>query len=377
MKEIIFNTDIYSFDTFREFVEEFQVDEQDLIITNAFILTDSMRQGIKADVIYQEQYGTGEPSDEMVEAMYGDISIMKSHRRIIGIGGGTVLDISKLFALKYVHPVEDLYDGKLSVEKDKELLLIPTTCGTGSEVTNISILSFQKRKTKIGLVTDKLYADKAMLIPEFLANLPFRFFATSSVDAFIHAVESSLSPKATPYTKLYGYKAMESILKGYQMIAREGEQAKDKLLKEFLIASNFAGLAFGTAGCGPVHALSYPLGGTFHVVHGEANYAIFSGIMEHYQKKDGELEALAQLKTHMAAILGCKEEQVFGEMDALLGKILRKKSLKEYGADQQMLKTWSQNVLDTQQRLMKNSPFALEYEDVLQIYQSLFERSSM
>lgn len=374
MKEIIFNTDIYSFDTFREFVEEFQVDEQDLIITNAFILTDSIRQGLKADVICQEQYGAGEPSDEMVEAMYGEISSMKPHKRIIGIGGGTVLDISKLFALKYVHPVEELYDGKLPVEKDKELVLIPTTCGTGSEVTNISILAFQKRNTKMGLATDKLYADKAVLIPEFLGNLPFRFFATSSVDAFIHGVESSLSPKATPYTELYGYKAVEIILKGYQMIAREGEQARNRILKEFLIASNFAGLAFGTAGCGPVHALSYPLGGTFHVAHGEANYAVFSGVMEHYQKKAGvRLESLERLKAHMASVLDCKEEQVLEELETLLGAVIRKKSLKEYGADQEMLKVWSQSVLDTQQRLMKNSPFELGYEDVLHIYQSLFE----
>jgi len=226
----------------------------------------------------------------------------------------------------------------------------------------------------MGLATDKLYADKAVLIPEFLGNLPFRFFATSSVDAFIHGVESSLSPKATPYTELYGYKAVEIILKGYQMIAREGEQARNRILKEFLIASNFAGLAFGTAGCGPVHALSYPLGGTFHVAHGEANYAVFSGVMEHYQKKAGvRLESLERLKAHMASVLDCKEEQVLEELETLLGAVIRKKSLKEYGADQEMLKVWSQSVLDTQQRLMKNSPFELGYEDVLHIYQSLFE----
>lgn len=372
MKELIFNTDLYSFDTFDEFVKEFHINEDDLIITNDFILVEyEKRADLKADIVYQERYGAGEPSDEMFEAMYADVAAMKPHKRIIGIGGGTVLDISKLFALRYNHPVEELYDRKLPVEKDKELILIPTTCGTGSEVTNISILAFKARNTKMGLATDELYADKAVLIPEFLKNLPFRFFATSSIDAFIHAVESSLSPKATPYTELYGYKAMEMILKGYLKIAAEGEQARLGMLKEFLIASNFAGLAFGTAGCGPVHALSYPLSGTFHVAHGEANYAIFSGVMNKY-RKEPKLERLVRLKTHIAGILGCEQEDVFEKLEILLDQIIKKKSLSEYGADQPMLSDWSQSVLDTQQRLMKNSPFPMDFDDILEIYQSLF-----
>ena len=71
---------------------------------------------------------------------------------------------------------------------------------------------------------------------------------TSSIDALVHAVESSLSPKATPYTKLFGYKAIEMIIRGYQTIAREGREARLPLLEDFLIASNYAGFAFGTAG---------------------------------------------------------------------------------------------------------------------------------
>lgn len=372
MKELIFNTDLYSFDTFDEFVKEFHIDEEDLIITNEFILAEyENRDKLKADIVYQERYGAGEPSDEMFEAMYEDIAALKPHERIIGIGGGTVLDISKLFALRYNHPVDALYDRKLPVEKNKELILIPTTCGTGSEVTNISILAFKARNTKMGLAADELYADKAVLIPEFLKNLPYRFFATSSIDAFIHAVESSLSPKATPYTELYGYKAMEMILKGYLKIAAEGEQARLGMLKEFLIASNFAGLAFGTAGCGPVHALSYPLSGTFHVAHGEANYAIFSGVMNKYQKA-AKLECLNRLQAHIAGILGCKKEQAFEKLELLLDQVIEKRSLSAYGANQPMLSQWSESVLSTQQRLMKNSPFPMDFDDILEIYQSLF-----
>lgn len=372
MKELIFKPDLYSFDSFDEFVTEFRIGEGDLIITNKFVLANyERRDNLKADVVFQECYGKGEPSDEMFEAMAQDIARMQEHKRVIGIGGGTVIDITKLFALKKYLPVADLYDRKLEIEKNKELILIPTTCGTGSEVTNISILAFLKKNTKIGLATDQLYADKAILIPEFLEKLPFRFFATSSVDAFIHAVESSLSPSATAYTELFGYKAIEMILKGYMEIVEKGQEARISRLKEFLNASNFAGLAFGTAGCGPVHALSYPLGGTFHVAHGESNYAVFMGVIKKYLREEENVR-LVKLQNYIASILGCEVEQVFSELEDLLNKVIEKKSLKEYGATPDMLADWARSVIESQQRLMKNSPMPLQYEDVLEIYETIY-----
>lgn len=373
MRELILKPEICSFDTFEEFVTEYGVGEGDLIITNEYILNKyEKKDQLQAKIIYQEKYGSGEPSDEMFEAMYRDIADMKACRRVIGIGGGTVLDLSKLFALERCMPVEDLYMKKFPTVKNKKLILIPTTCGTGSEVTNISILAFCKKNTKIGLAVDELYADEAVMIPEFLENLPFSVFATSSVDALIHAVESGLSPKATAYTKMFGDRAMEIILRGYQKIAREGQEARKGLLKDFLIASNFAGIAFGTAGCGPVHALSYPLGGAFHVPHGEANYAIFSGVMRMYEKK-GENEALADLKERLGRILGCGKEEAFERLDQLLSCILSKKTLKAYGADKELLAQWSKSVEESQQRLLKNSPMPLMYEDYLEIYGWLYE----
>lgn len=83
----------------------------------------------------------------------------------------------------------------------------------------------------MGLVSPHMYADEAVLVPELLNTLPFAVFATSSIDALVHAVESSLSPKATPYTKLFGYKAIEMIIKGYQKIAAEGKDARLPLMK--------------------------------------------------------------------------------------------------------------------------------------------------
>lgn len=372
MKQIIFRPELHKFAAAKEFAAEFSIGKGDLILTNQFLYEPYFGDlNLNADVIYQEKYGAGEPSDEMFEAIAADAAALGEHKRIIGIGGGTVLDISKLLALKTCTPVTELYDRKLEIVKDKELVLVPTTCGTGSEVTNISILAFLARNTKIGLAVDEMYADKAVLIPELLTGLPFRFFATSSIDALIHAIESSLSPKATEYTELFGYRAIEEIIRGYQVIAKRGPEARFELLDSFLTASNFAGLAFGTAGCAAVHAMSYPLGGTFHVAHGEANYAVFIGVMKKYMelKTEGKI---AKLNGFLAGLLGCGADQVYEELEKLLNQIITKKSMSEYGATPEMLEEWAASVIAGQQRLMVNSFVPLDEAQVLEIYKTLY-----
>ena len=373
MRQIVFKPELHQFDTVSQFAESFALGEGDLVITNEYIYQPYFGSlNLKCDVLYQERYGRGEPNDEMVTAMAEASMAMGKHRRIIGIGGGTVLDISKIFALKNLLPIEKLYDGQLPAEKEKELILVPTTCGTGSEVTNIAILAFLKKNTKAGLADDAMYADKAVLIPEFLKSLPYPVFAASSIDALVHAVESSLSPKATPYTKIFGYQAVRMILEGYQVILSDGPEARVPLLNDFLIASNFAGLAFGTAGCGAVHAMSYPLGGTFHVAHGESNYAVFQGVIRNYlkRKQDGAIRELAEW---IGSVLHCGPEMAYETMFGMLDRILVRKSLKEYGACEDMLKVWAKEVTDGQQRLMKNSFVPLNEEQVLAIYRELYE----
>lgn len=370
MKMLSIKPTIVCFDTCKAFVDEYDIKDTDLVITNKYIYDPYFgKMGLKCHVLYQEEYGLGEPSDEMAEKIYA--AMPKNIKRIFAIGGGTIIDISKLYALKNVSPILDLYDRKVDIVKDKELILVPTTCGTGSEVTNISILELKSRHTKLGLAVDELYADAAVMIPELLNGLPFKFFATSSVDALIHAFESSLSPKATPYTKLFGYKAIELILKGYLAIAKNGEEARVPLLKDFLIASNYAGIAFGNAGCAAVHAMSYPLGGAYHVPHGEANYALFTGVFKTYQKMDPN-GAIKEFNEFIAGILGCKQEVVYEELEKLLNKILQKKPLKEYGVTMEDIDAFTQNVMEKQGRLMANNYVALDAEAVKAIYTSLY-----
>lgn len=297
MKEIILKSQISYYDTCAEFASEFNLGSDDLILTNEYIYTPYFgKLGLDVHTIFQEAYGAGEPTDIMVDAIL-DEALRTDCKRIIAIGGGTVIDIAKVLAVSAGDSLDSLYAAPDEIEKKRELIILPTTCGTGSEVTNISIINRTRLGTKVGLVSPHMYADEAVLVPELLNTLPFAVFATSSIDALVHAVESSLSPKATPYTKLFGYKAIEMIIRGYQKIAAEGKDARLPLMKDFLIASNYAGIAFGTAGCAAVHATSYPLGGTYHVAHGESNYAMFTGVLKNYMeiRQDGEIAVMNQV----------------------------------------------------------------------------------
>lgn len=359
------------YESCKEFAEAMQINEKDLIITNEYIYQPFFgSMNLKATVLYQEKYGAGEPSDEMAEKIYADMKD-GDFKRIIAIGGGTIIDISKLYALKNVSPILDLFDRKLDIIKDKELILVPTTCGTGSEVTNISILELKSRHTKMGLATEELFADSAVMIPELLNGLPFKFFATSSVDALIHAYESYLSPKSSPYTELFAREAIALILKGYKDIAKNGEEARKPLLKDFLIASNYAGIAFGNAGVGAVHAMSYPLGGTYHVPHGEANYALFVGVCKAYQKGNptGKIREVNKI---ICDILGCKEDVVYNELEKLLNTILQRKPLREYGVTKEDIDAFTDNVMTKQGRLTANNYVPLDAAAVKAIYESLY-----
>ncbi len=370
MKMFSVKPEILKYDSCKDFAEDLQIGKGDLVISNEYIYQPYFGDlGLECDTLFQEKYGAGEPSDDMVEAMYADAG--GDYNRIIAIGGGTVIDISKVFALKNVSPLLNLYDGITLIEKGKELVLVPTTCGTGSEMTNLAILALNSRGTKKGLGSDAMYGDKAVLIPELLVGLPFYVFATSSIDALIHAIESSLSPKANCYTKMYGYRAIEMILNGYKKIRDEGQDARIPLLEDFLIASNYAGIAFGNAGCAAVHALSYPLGATYHVTHGESNYAIFTGVMYNYLelKTDG---AIAELSAFIADILECPVENVFDELENLLNILIQKKPLREYGMTEEDIEEFADSVMENQGRLMANNFVELDRDRVVKIYTELY-----
>lgn len=360
---------ICSYTTAKELIDAFHIGSDDLLILSKRAYRSYFEPlELHCDILFQDDYGSGEPTDIMFEAMYK--SVQNRHKRIIGIGGGSLLDLSKFFALEKASPILDLYDGNIKPVKDKELILIPTTCGTGSEVTNISILSLTQRNSKKGLALDEMYADYAVIIPELLNGLPMYPFSTSSIDALIHAIESYLSPKSTNFTRMYSLEAIRIILNGYKMIAKDGPETRNLLLQDFLTASTYAGIAFGNAGCAAVHALSYPLGAVYHVAHGESNYALFTGVMKNYMeiKCDGKI---ADLNQYIAKLLDCDASNVHESLENLLNVLIPKKALHEYGMTQTDIERFTDSVIENQQRLLTNNFVPFDRNRILKIYTEL------
>jgi len=350
-------TDIQSCDSLSSFFQQWELGSKDLIVTNECLLSP---ESVPCDYIYQEHYGAGEPSDEMVDAMLSDIR-SKQYERVIAIGGGTVLDCAKLLLFEDGYNCEKIFEYGAKLARKRSLICIPTTCGTGSEVTNISIVEFKKKGMKLGLAIPSLYPDEAVLIPELLNSLPYDVFAASSIDALIHAMESYISPKSNEFVRALGRSAIELILQNYQQMK---EQTLPKDMLPFLNASTMAGIAFGNAGCAAVHALSYPIGGKYHVPHGKANYMVFAEVFAAYLRKGADLNTLEIV---LSDVLG-DSSNVWEVLFTLLDKVLPRQPLSELGINEQRCAQMAESVILNQQRLLNNNPIELSVEDIKQIY---------
>lgn len=371
MELLKISTQLHRFDDFEGFANTFKIGENDLVLTHAFLYEPFMKPlNLKAQFIMQEKYGLGEPSDEMMNAILKDMKALNVDR-IFAIGGGTVLDIAKVLVLKDLTNVVDAFEKTIPFVKEKTLVAVPTTCGTGSEVTNITIAELKSKGTKMGLATPELIPDHAVLIPELLKGLPYKFYIYSSIDALIHATESYVSPKANPYTRLFSERAIEMIMEIYMKLIEKGEAYRFECLEDMLIASNYAGIAFGNAGVGAVHALSYPLGGTYHVPHGEANYQFFTEVFKVYQEKNPTGD-IAHVNAIFARILKTDTNKVYEVLEETLGKLIQKNPLKTYGMKEEEIKGFTKGVLVTQQRLLTNTYVPLTEEDIEGIYARLY-----
>lgn len=375
MREILIRPVLHKFKDFDSFAEAFSLGADDLVLTNEYIYDPFMKNsGLECQFVFQEKFGSGEPTEEMIESIFESLP-EESYSRVVAIGGGAIMDIGKLLSLKRTGSVHDLYFKKVSIENAKPVIAVPTTCGTGSEVTNISVAIVHDangKTTKLGLVSDEIIPGTVCLIPALLRTLPFKPFAASSIDALIHAVESYLSPmRATMTSELFGIRAMELILEGFLRIGKYGPEARLEYLDEFLTASCYAGIAFLQAGCATVHAMSFPLGGTYHVPHGESNYALFGKVLELYDRVDpnGKLHTFKALT---ARILGCEPSRALDQLAVLLEKILPLKPLHEYGFTKADIESFADSVLLNQQRLVVNSYVPLTRDRIVQIYTELF-----
>ena len=200
---------------------------------------------------------------------------------IIGFGGGSSLDIAKVTSIMITNlgKIDSFFGIDLVPNPGVPLILIPTTAGTGSEVTPIAILSDTKEKLKKGIVSAYLFPEVAIVDPKLTIGLPPSVTAFTGMDALTHAIESFYSINATDLSDLLAFRAMELLSKNIRMAFAHGENlvARSNVMEGSLLA----GIAFANAGVGAVHAFAYPLGGEFHLAHGLTNTLMLPYVMRY------------------------------------------------------------------------------------------------
>ncbi|MCR4745405.1 MAG: iron-containing alcohol dehydrogenase [Lachnospiraceae bacterium] len=373
MRGFNIKTEIEEFDTFAGFAKEAELGPDDLILTGEHTYLEFI-EPLKIDVqtLFREKYGKGEPTDSMVNGILEALR-KKKFGRIIAIGGGTIIDIAKAIAVAGPEDeVDDLYDKISNLKKYHPLIIVPTTCGTGSEVTNISVINRVSKGVKMGLASEAMFPDKAIMITDMLDSLPYKIFATSSIDAMIHAVESFLSPNGCSISRVFSKAALETIVESWDKSeANGGGEAWKEYKADFLKASNWAGLAFGYAGCAAVHALSYPLGSVYHIPHGQSNQLMFADVMRKY-KEIHPVGRINELEEILAGILRVEPENALDALYELLDAVLKKEKLRTFGVKESDLEIFAGEVPKTQQRLLKNNYIPLTEEQILEIYKAAY-----
>lgn len=372
MRRFIHKPDIYEFDTVDAFAGHFGLGDGDLIFTERFLHEKYLRGRVNCDAMFHDDYGLGEPSDVIIDRMLADLH-GRPVKRIVGIGGGAILDITKLLCIKDATTVSDMFADRIPLVRDKEMLLVPTTCGTGAEVTCVSVVDMVEQQTKIGKRIDANFADGAVLVTEFLDSIPAGVFLNSSGDALVHAMEIFVATTGNTYSDLFSKEAIRIIVSHYQRLREEGVDARFKYIQEFQRASTLAGIALANTLCGAVHAMAMHFGSAHHVPHGEATVLFLMGVFKRYNALGGN-DKLAELAAVIKDSLGFQGDDslAFEALDDLLRTLMSRKSLSDYGMQAADIPAYADKVIASQQRLLVNNCLPLDRNDLIHIYESLY-----
>ena len=313
------------------------------------------------------------PEHIMLEA----VAFSKQHQvdAIIGFGGGSSLDVAKVIALladpRQSQSIQDIYGVNNAKAPRLPLILIPTTAGTGSEVTPISIVTTGET-TKTGIVSPILYADTAILDATFTTGLPAHITAATGIDAMVHAIEAYTSKiKKNFYADMLAKQALKLLNKNLKPVLVNGQDLEAR--QNMLLGSMLAGQAFANAPVGAVHALAYPLGGHFHLSHGHTNALVLLEVLK-FNAPDAK-HLYAEL---MQWLDPYSKGSVDGLCDLFIDHIQRHLDgsgltlkLRDLGVPEHMLETLAHDAM-LQTRLLQNNPREMTYEHALKIYQAIY-----
>lgn len=315
----------------------------------------------------------GEPTFRLVNSLYESIKD-KGIEAVIGIGGGSSLDVAKITAaLADKKDIQSYLSSEKIIEsRAVKSILIPTTSGTGSEVTMNAIFGDEEQQVKRGIISDVLLPDIAIIDPNLTLTCPPRVTAASGVDAFTHAIESYLAKRATVLTKTYAEKAMALFPKNITKAVHDG---KNKIARENMSwVSLLGGVSLANAGVGAIHALAYPLGGYYHIEHGVANALLLPYVFKMIGKANTEelLEVMKIMDLHEAHINSNNVAEHFvAYLFKLLDDLNLPSTLKELNVkaeDLEMMAAAASQI----HRLLDNTPYKLTEYSINKIYEDAY-----
>ena len=291
---------------------------------------------------------------------------------VIGIGGGSVMDVAKLVAT-FLHSeqnIEECYGIGLIKKRGVWFACAPTTAGTGSEVSPNAILLDETDNGKKGIISNHLLCDVAYLDPNLTATVPPRITAETGMDALTHCIEVYTNKFAHPCVDMYALKGISLIAQNLERAVKDGKNMEAR--EAMLLGSMYGGLGLGPVNTAAVHALAYPVGGMFHKSHGLSNSILLPTVMRFNMQGNEKRYA------DVAIACGCQRGETDAET-ALRGVEficqLSKacgipQTLEEIGIPKTAVPEMAKAAM-LQQRLLKNNPRTITEQDCTDIYNSL------
>ncbi len=312
-----------------------------------------------------------EPDTEIFENLYRQSKDF-GPQAIVAIGGGSVLDVGKLLAAlsSGTQKPSDVFGKNLLDSRDNLLICVPTTAGTGSEVSPNAILFDLRDGEKKGIISPWLIPDTALIDPEMTFSLPPKLTAETGMDALCHCIEAYTNKYAHPAVDLYALKGIEYVYKNLKTAVKEGNNIEAR--SAMALASMYGGLCLGPVNTSAVHALSYGLAGKYHFSHGLANAVLLPAVMLFNMEADLEKNA------RIALAMGLPDK---GDLRATVRSGIKAiqelsrdcgipQSLSSLGVKQEDLPQLADMAMNVK-RLLNNNPRELEWKDALSIYQSI------
>ena len=290
---------------------------------------------------------------------------------IVACGGGSVLDTAKLASVLVTdeYGVKELLDEPGRAKKCVPIVLIPTTAGTGAEVTPNAIVAVPEKELKVGIVNDNMIADYVILDARLIKNLPVKIAAATGVDAMAHCVECFTSNKKNPLSDTFALEGLDMIINNIEEACLNPDAMEAK--KKMQIAAFYGGLAITASGTTGVHALSYPLGGKYHIAHGVSNAILLVPVMKFNEPVIRPLLAQAYDRcAHDGSACATVEEKsawMISRMDEIVKKLHIPTSLQEFGVPKEDLDGLVEAGMQVK-RLLVNNMREITPDDARAIY---------